>query len=184
MSNVSPLPGIPMRRVTTVRTTSRVASHCWLLRAARIAHGDAVLDRMAAETQLALARAVRPLAAGAPSVRLEQIDGLFSTAVLSNRRRQMLSEGKHTNSKQMPWLTRRASMRVPANARSDGLASACRRQPRPCRERRHACVAKSRSVRGVRGFVPSFARANPSIERTNNGKPLFAAHVERWASRE
>jgi hypothetical protein len=33
--------------------------------------------------------------------------------------------------------------------------------------------------RGAREFVPSFARANTSIERTICGKPQIAAHVER-----
>jgi hypothetical protein len=67
-----------------------------------------VPDRMAAETQSALARAVRPLAAGAPPVLLARGSGALSTAVMSDHRCQMQPEGEHTNPNQMPWLTRRA----------------------------------------------------------------------------
>jgi len=67
-----------------------------------------VPDRMAAETRLALARAVRPLAAGAPPVLLARGSGVFSTAVLSNRRSPMPPEGEYTNPNQMPWVMRRA----------------------------------------------------------------------------
>jgi hypothetical protein len=168
-----------MHRVTTVRTTSRAASHCWLSRAARIAHGGAVPDRMAAETQLALARAVRPLAAGAPPVRLARGSGVFSTAVLSNRRSRMPPEGEYRNPNQMPWLTRRArTLALRKSAEPELLGSAGTGFARAAGIRAFGLRSPSQS-RGARWFVPSFARANPSIERTNNGKPLFAAHVER-----
>ena len=36
--------------------------------------------------------------------------------------------------------------------------------------------------RSVNKEVAILQASNPSIERTNNGKPLFAAHVKRWAA--
>jgi len=91
----------------------------------------------------------------------------------------MLAEGKHTTPNQMPWSTRRARALALGMRAAPALHVRVRHRFHACREQWRACMAKSRSVRGARGFVPSFARANPSIERTNNGKPLFAAHVER-----
>jgi hypothetical protein len=179
MSNVSPLPRIPMHRVTSVRTTSRAASHWRLSRVARIAYGGAVPDRMAAETQLALARAVRPLAAGAPPALLARGAGVFSTAVLLNRRCQMPPEGEHTNLNRMPWLTRRARNAGPAqSAEPKVLGSGGTGFARAAGIGALGWQGPSQS-RGAPRFVPSFARANTSIERTNNGTPLFAAHVER-----
>jgi len=168
-----------MRRVTTVRTTSRVASHQWLSRATRIAHGGAVPDRMAAQTQLALARAVRPLAAGAPPVFLAQGSGALSTAVLSNHRCRMQPECEHTNPNQMPWLTRRArTLALRRSAEPEPLGSAGTGFARAAGIGALAWQGPSQG-RGAPGFVPSFARANPSIERTICGKPQIAAHVER-----
>jgi hypothetical protein len=178
MSNVSPLPGIPMRRVTTVRTTSRAASHCWLSRAARIAHGGAVPDRMAAETQLASsARAVRPLAAGALPALLGRGSGVSSTAVLSKRRSQMPPEGEYTNPNQMPWLTRRArtlALRRSAEPEPQGSAGTGFARAGGV----GALGWQSQSL-GAREVVPSFARANTSVERTTTGKPAVAAHLRR-----
>jgi hypothetical protein len=142
-----------------------------------------VPDRMAAETQLASSvRAVRPLAAGAPPVLLAQRFGVFSTTVLSNRRRQVLSEGKHTNPNQMLRLTRRAStlaLRMRAEPELQGGAGTG--FARAAGIGAPAWQSPSQS-RGAREFVPSFTRANPSIERTCHGRlrlPRHAAHVER-----
>jgi len=179
-SNVSPLPGIPMRRVTSVRTTNRAASHQWLSCAARIAHGGAVPDRMAAETQLASsARAVRPLAAGAPPALLARGSGVFSTAVLSNRRCQMQPEGEHTNPNQMPWLTHRAStLALRMSAEPELLGSAGTGFARAAGIGALGWQGTSQG-RGAPRFVPSFARANTSVERTTTGKPAVAAHLQR-----
>jgi ferredoxin len=168
-----------MRRVTMVRTTSRAALRQWLSCAARIAHGGAVPDRMAAEMQLALARAVRPLAAGAPPVPLARGSGALSTAVLESHRCQMPPEGEYTNPNQMPWLTRRArTMALRRSAEPELLGSAGTGFARVGELGALGWQGTSQG-RGAHEFVPSFTRANPSIERTNNGKPLFAAHVER-----
>jgi len=176
MSNVSPLPGIPMHRVTTVRTTSRAALRQWLPRAARIAHGGAVPDRMAAETQLASsARAVRPLAAGAPPVLLAQRFEVFSTAVLQNRKCQMPPEGENTNSNQMPWLTRRArTLALRMSAEPQLLGSAGTGFAR----------AASAGALGWQSQGPSAAHGalclrSPGLTTPSSGQPSAAAHVER-----
>jgi len=175
MSNVSPLPGIPMRRVTTVRTTSRAASHWWLSRAARIAHGGSVPDRMAAETQLALARAVRPLAAGAPPVLLAQGSGALSTAVLSNHRCRMQPEGEHTNSNQMPWLTRRArTLALRRSAEPEPQGSAGAGFARAASAVALAWQSQGRSVVREGPYLRS-----PGLTPPSSGQPSAAAHVER-----
>jgi hypothetical protein len=134
-----------------------------------------VPDRMAAETQLALARAVRPLAAGAPPVRLEQIDGLFSTAVLSNRRRQTLPEGKHTNSKQMPWLMRRArTLALRMRAEPEPQGSAGTGFARAASAGALAWQSRGRSV--VR---EGLCLRSPGLTPPSSGQPSAAAHVER-----
>jgi hypothetical protein len=171
MSNVSPLPGIPMRRVTTVRTTSRAASRCERCWSVPVARGGAVLDRKAAETQVApSARAVRPLAAGAPSVLLARGRGVVPTAVLASLSRRALSQGKHTHLHQARLLKCRAStlvQRVRAQPQCLAGVSTLGWQS-------HAC--------GAREVVPSFARANTSVERTAQ-RPLrvlwSAAHLRR-----
>jgi len=136
-------------------------------------------DRMAAETQLALARAVRPLAAGAPPVLLARGSGALSTAVLSNHRCQMQPEGAYRNPNQMPWLTRRARNAGPAqSAEPELLGSAGTGFARAAGIGALGWQGPSQG-RGAPGFVPSFARANTSVERTTTGKPAVAAHLQR-----
>jgi hypothetical protein len=175
MSNVSPLPGIPMHRVTTVRTTSRAASRRSLSRAARIAKGGAVPDRMAAETQLALARAVRPLAAGAPPVLLAQASGALSTAVLQNHSSRMQPEGEHTLPIKMPRLTRRARSAGPAqsavpellDSAGTGFARAAGIGALGWQSRGLSAVHEGRRLR------------SPGLTTPSSGQPSAAAHVER-----
>jgi hypothetical protein len=134
---------------------------------------------MAAQTQLALARAVRPLAAGALPALLARGSSVFSTAVLSNRRCQMPPEGEHTNPNQMPWLTRRAStLALRKSAEPELLGSACTSFARAAGIGALGWQGPSLG-RGARRFVPSFARANTSVERTTTGKPVVAAHLQR-----
>ena len=141
-----------------------------------LAHGGAVPDRMAAETQLASsARAVRPLAAGAPPVLLARGSGVFSTAVLSNRRSRMPPEGEYTNPNQMPWLTRRArTLALRRSAEPELLGSAGTGFAR----------AASAGALGWQSQGPSAAHEglclrSPGLTPPSSGQPSAAAHVER-----
>jgi len=179
-----------MRGVTT-GTTSRAASQS-LLHVRAAARGSALHARTAVLAQArgvgafgqhlrALARAVRPTAASAPAARFVRGYGRACFNVASSAKRRFNTEQhkqRQAGSVMSQQVVAQAlrTRAAPSHGVSAGAGFA-----HAASVRAFGCKVDWQFLVG-HNAVPSFARANPSVERTTTGKPVVAAHLQRWAS--